>query len=339
MFELGKKEMDGLLRFNQQTIPVYIYTPLCGTCKVTTKMLEIVEAALPELKLYSCNLNAVTEVAERWKIESVPCLAFIQGAQVQKKIYAFKSVDEVYEMLKPFACRKSNSRRLIRLEREVMRVKKLTNEDFDQMVTFFDQMAQTSWLSSIHAELATYVPQQNGIIALDVGCGTGRFLQRIQHQIAEGIGIDLSPEMIREANRQADLLQLTDRFEFRVGDAYELPLKNESVDVAISTCMMFLLPEPEKGIEELHRVLKKQGTLLMLNPSPLMNPEQAYAVAKEQGIPQEEWEYLWKWSNVSTRKHRYAKEELKSMLQPAFTQIEIVDVLDGLAHITIGHKS
>lgn len=103
MKELDKKELEGLLQFNQQEVPIYLYTPLCGTCQVTTRMLEIIEETLPALELYKCDLNYVSEWAEKWQVESVPCLAFIKNNQVMKKVYAFKSVHDLYELLKPYA--------------------------------------------------------------------------------------------------------------------------------------------------------------------------------------------------------------------------------------------
>lgn len=103
MKELEKTELEGLVRFNQRVTPLYLYTPLCGTCKVTTRMLEVVEAALPNLELYKVNLNYASEWAREWQIESVPCLVFLEGRTVQKKVYAFKTVHDVYELLKPYS--------------------------------------------------------------------------------------------------------------------------------------------------------------------------------------------------------------------------------------------
>lgn len=231
------------------------------------------------------------------------------------------------------------------------------------MVFFFDQMAQTSWLSAVHQQMANeliqgtnlvqlnnQVPQDHlvqantqvqpkGLHVIDVGCATGRFLHRLAEHLEWGIGIDLSPEMIKEANRLAIEHKLGDRLKFCEGDAYHLPVERESFDAAISTCVLFLLPEPEKGIAEISRVLKAGGCLLMLNPAPQMNPESALAYAKENQIPEEEWEYLLKWSNVSTRRHRYSNQEVEQLLsEHGFKEVSITEVLAGLAHITMAYK-
>lgn len=102
MIELGKRELEGLLRFNKRTIALYVYTPFCGTCKLTSKMMDIALEALPNVSVYQCNINRIPDIATQWKITSVPCLVILQKDQVLEKKYAMKSVDHIYELLKPF---------------------------------------------------------------------------------------------------------------------------------------------------------------------------------------------------------------------------------------------
>lgn len=89
----------------QRTVPgapaafVMLYTPLCGTCKLALRMLEIVKAADPSLPLYRCNLNLSPQLAERWRIESVPCLAYVRGGEETDKLYRMSSVGDLYAWL------------------------------------------------------------------------------------------------------------------------------------------------------------------------------------------------------------------------------------------------
>lgn len=78
----------------------YLYTPMCGTCQVASKMLEVVAAALPELPLGKANLNYVQEIADLYQVESVPCLLITENGKLKEKIYAFQSVPYLYEKLK-----------------------------------------------------------------------------------------------------------------------------------------------------------------------------------------------------------------------------------------------
>jgi thioredoxin-like negative regulator of GroEL len=101
MVELGKREIEGLLRFNQKSIVVYFYSPLCGTCKLSTQMLDIALEALPEVNIYKCNINSTQEIAAQWQITSVPCLVILSKDKIINKVYALKSVAHIYELLKP----------------------------------------------------------------------------------------------------------------------------------------------------------------------------------------------------------------------------------------------
>lgn len=80
----------------------YLYTPMCGTCQVTTRMLNIITELLPSLTLGKANLNLVQEVAELYRVESVPCLLLTENGKLREKVYAFQSVPFLYEKLKTF---------------------------------------------------------------------------------------------------------------------------------------------------------------------------------------------------------------------------------------------
>ncbi|MEK4627486.1 thioredoxin family protein [Solibacillus sp. FSL R7-0682] len=79
---------------------LYIYTPMCGTCGVAKKMLEVIEQLLPDFPLGMTNINYMEQLAYELKIESVPCLIISEDGQITEKIYAFQSVPFLYEILK-----------------------------------------------------------------------------------------------------------------------------------------------------------------------------------------------------------------------------------------------
>ena len=78
----------------------YLYTPMCGTCKVASKMLGVVEELLPDMPMGKADLNYVQEIAELYKVESVPCLLITKNGELEEKIYAFQSVPYLYGKLK-----------------------------------------------------------------------------------------------------------------------------------------------------------------------------------------------------------------------------------------------
>lgn len=78
----------------------YLYTPMCGTCQVASKMLDVVEELLPDMPMGKANLNFVQEIAELYQVESVPCLLVTKNGELTEKIYAFQSVPYLYGKLK-----------------------------------------------------------------------------------------------------------------------------------------------------------------------------------------------------------------------------------------------
>ncbi|MBM7648580.1 thioredoxin-like negative regulator of GroEL [Bacillus ectoiniformans] len=83
-------------------LAVYAYAPMCGTCELAGKMLDVVESAVKEYEYTRINLNYYETFAEKYAIESVPCLLIFSNGELMDKIYAFQSVPYVYEQLQRY---------------------------------------------------------------------------------------------------------------------------------------------------------------------------------------------------------------------------------------------
>ncbi|OIJ09840.1 SAM-dependent methyltransferase [Anaerobacillus arseniciselenatis] len=215
-------------------------------------------------------------------------------------------------------------------------MRKMDGEEFDQLVRFFDGMATTSWLSSIHLKLKQFIGSWEGKVVLDVGCGTGRFLLKGIDEAKQVIGIDLSQEMVK-ASEDLFLSQgCKNKSSFIVADACELPFSEGEFDITVSTCVLFLLPEPEVAMDEMIRVTKKDGVIAMLNPSLKMSQEEAKRYCEQHGITGFEQKTLLQWSKISTSRHRYSTDELSQYFtQKGAREIKNIELLDNLAIITV----
>jgi thiol-disulfide isomerase/thioredoxin len=80
---------------------LYFYTPLCGTCQVASRMLQIVEE-LVEVVSGKMNLNFYPDLAKNFAVESVPCLLIIRNSEVQETVYAFHSVPFLLDKIKSY---------------------------------------------------------------------------------------------------------------------------------------------------------------------------------------------------------------------------------------------
>lgn len=102
---------------------------------------------------------------------------------------------------------------------------------------------------------------QKGDTVIDLGSGAGNDCFVARHEAgAEGkvIGIDFTPEMIHKARMNAEKLGFNN-VEFREGDIDNMPVNNDVADVVVSNCVLNLVPDKKKVINEIFRVLKPGG--------------------------------------------------------------------------------
>jgi ubiquinone/menaquinone biosynthesis C-methylase UbiE len=97
---------------------------------------------------------------------------------------------------------------------------------------------------------------------LEVAVGTGRNLEHYHDQVTV-TGVDLSPEMVALAREHA--AELGREADLREGDAAELPFPDASFDTAVCALSLCSIPDPERAIAEMHRVLVPGGQLLLLD--------------------------------------------------------------------------
>ncbi|MEH7237098.1 thioredoxin family protein [Bacillus sp. JJ1562] len=98
MKEWKELEIDTQLA-NSDEFWLYLYTPMCGTCQVASKMITVVDELLPNVTIGKSDLNYLTQKAMEWQIESVPCLMHLKDGEVTKKYYAFHSVPYLLEII------------------------------------------------------------------------------------------------------------------------------------------------------------------------------------------------------------------------------------------------
>ena len=93
---------------------------------------------------------------------------------------------------------------------------------------------------------------------LELATGTGLIAKNIVSSAAHIEATDASPEMIAEARRDNQFAKL----HFSVQDMFYLPYADGSFDVIIVANALHIVPEPEKALSEIRRVLKNDGVLV-----------------------------------------------------------------------------
>ena len=93
---------------------------------------------------------------------------------------------------------------------------------------------------------------------LELATGTGVIAHGIVHEAASIEATDASPEMITEAKRG----NYSAKLRFSVQDMFSLPYASKSFDVVIVSNALHIVPQPEKSLREIKRVLKDDGVLI-----------------------------------------------------------------------------
>ena len=92
----------------------------------------------------------------------------------------------------------------------------------------------------------------------ELATGTGLIAKNIVNAAAHIEATDASAEMIAEAKRGNQSAKL----HFSVQDMFRLPYADQSFDVVIVSNALHVVPQPEKALAEIRRVLKEDGVLI-----------------------------------------------------------------------------
>jgi len=116
---------------------------------------------------------------------------------------------------------------------------------------------KTGWHAWVFQQLQ--IPTQARI--LEIGCGPGYFWRKNQPQISSGWRVamtDLSQGMLKEARTA---LRDSAAFSYTLLDGGCLPFPESFFDAVLANHVLYHLPAVQPALQEIHRVLKKGGTL------------------------------------------------------------------------------
>lgn len=159
-----------------------------------------------------------------------------------------KSVDEFYRKISKDECRTEVS------PEEV-------SESLGYSTEMMEQLPKGTDLGLSCGNPLENFELENGETLIDLGCGTGKdlFLTRIKYPDSGTLyGLDRLDEMILKAEKIRDMKKFKD-IEFRQGTLASMPFDSESIDKAISNCVINLEPEKQTVYNELYRILKNGG--------------------------------------------------------------------------------
>ena len=110
---------------------------------------------------------------------------------------------------------------------------------------------------------------------LDLGCGSGAFTTYVARAVGpagEVNALDVQPDMLKQLENKLSRPENKDIHNIKLiqGNAYELPFDNASLDLVYMVTVLQEIPDRNKALAEVKRVLKKGGILAVteLFPDP-----------------------------------------------------------------------
>ncbi|MBR0134935.1 MAG: class I SAM-dependent methyltransferase, partial [Clostridia bacterium] len=161
---------------------------------------------------------------------------------------------------------------------------------------------------------------REGMAVLETGCGTGGIWlgqDDIMSRCSRLILSDLSPAMLETAKRK---LGERANIEYRQADIQDLPFSDGAFDVVIANSMLYHVPDIEKGLGEVRRVLKEGGVFYC-------------ATYGENNFTDKLAEWFGRIGEELTPNHNFTMQNGKEKLDPFFNDITPLFYEDAL-HVT-----
>lgn len=155
---------------------------------------------------------------------------------------------------------------------------------------------------------------QEGETVLDLGSGGGIDVFLAANKVGDQgkvIGVDMTPDMISAAVENAQKGGYNN-VEFKLGEIENLPIEDSTIDVIISNCVINLTPDKNKAYQEVYRVLKPGGRILVSD------------LVTEGFIPEEIRRNFQAWSECvggAMEKQDY----LNTIKKAGFNEVEIIE--------------
>lgn len=179
----------------------------------------------------------------------------------------------------------------------MLKLKKVTDKDIndtgERMIPAFHESSNIFGEHTVRYEAAT--PLVKGKVVLDIASGSGYGTYILAEEASKVYGVDVSEEAIEYSKRNYS----SNNIEYRKGDGVSIPLEDNSVDVIISFETIEHIENYKKFMDEVSRILRPDGLLVLSTPNDL--------------------EFF---DNAHFHIHQFNEEELKGLVKKHFSNIK-----------------
>jgi ubiquinone/menaquinone biosynthesis C-methylase UbiE len=131
---------------------------------------------------------------------------------------------------------------------------------FDRRAASYEWGITSRWRDPVQRASLDALHIGAGDRLLDVGCGTGAASRSAASVAASVVGIDLSPEMIRQAQQLARGFA---NVHFEIADSEHLPFEDGAFTAVLCSNSFHHYPDPARAVREMARVLAPEGRLVI----------------------------------------------------------------------------
>ena len=177
---------------------------------------------------------------------------------------------------------------------------------FNLWAPFYDCLFTTVFYQAIHQRLLEHVELKENASVLDLGCGTGRLMNRLAAKFptVKAIGLDLSTEMLREARARN---QYHKRLIFVSGRAESLSFADEQFDAVFCTMSFLHYPHPQQVFHQVSRVLANGGHFYLVDVYRVENNFSSFIpwIGEMRFYNRQQREQLGTFAGLSARAHHH----------------------------------
>ena len=133
---------------------------------------------------------------------------------------------------------------------------------YDLLNRLLSARVDVYWRKVAFRKISGYLPKE----ILDIATGTGDFAIEAAKFFphAHIQGVDLSKGMLQMAQKKISKKSFSDRIRIQQADAEHLPFQDQSFDTITVAFGVRNFESPQKGLQEMYRVLKPKGVLLII---------------------------------------------------------------------------
>jgi ubiquinone/menaquinone biosynthesis C-methylase UbiE len=137
---------------------------------------------------------------------------------------------------------------------------KSSREYFSEVAPKWDELRSAFFSESVRDKAIALSGARRGMVAADIGAGTGFMSEGLVNLGLKVIAVDNSREMIAEAEKK---LGLKDGVDFRIGAAENVPIGDNSVDCVFANMLLHHAESPDVVVKEMARIVRHGGKVVV----------------------------------------------------------------------------